>query len=162
MNYSRVIDEIFSQFDGPRFSVRLWEGLERHYGSGISTAFTLVIKDALTAQRLLGQGSLGFGESYMEGHLRIEGDLEAYLRLRHQFKKVRRSLRLVLATFLARRNLSRNRKEDIAHHYDLAENKVSAQGNKVSGTFSSKSSSDTSCKLLPNRSFGTENETLST
>src|SRR3989344_8571063 len=101
MNYSRVIDEIFSQFNGPRFSIKLWDGSERYYGSGTSTAFTLVIDDAITAQRLLAQGALGFGEAYMEGRLRIEGDLEAYLRLRHQFKYVRRSLRLALATFLA-------------------------------------------------------------
>ena len=119
MNYVRVIDEIFSQFEGPKFSVKLWDGKETCYGSGTSTVFTLVISDSMTAQRLLGEGSLGFGESYMEGRLRIDGDLEAYLRLRHQFRRVRRSLRLILATFLARRSTSRHRKADIAHHYDL-------------------------------------------
>ncbi len=119
MNYSRVIDEIFRQFDGPRFSIKLWDGSERYYGSGESIAFTLVIDDAITAQRLLAQGALGFGEAYMEGSLRIEGDLEAYLRLRHQFKHVRRSLRLMFATFLASRNIPRDRKDQIAYHYDL-------------------------------------------
>lgn len=119
MNYARVIDEIFSQFEGPKFSVKLWDGKVRHYGAGDGVAFTLIIDDSATAERLLGEGSMGFGESYMEGRLRIEGDLEAYLRLRHEFKRVRRSLRLALATFLARRNTSRRRKEDIAYHYDL-------------------------------------------
>ena len=119
MNYSRVIDEIFSQFNGPRFSIKLWDGSERYYGSGTSTAFTLVIDDAITAQRLLAQGALGFGEAYMEGRLRIEGDLEAYLRLRHQFKYVRGSLRLLWATFLASRSIPRDRKDQIAYHYDL-------------------------------------------
>lgn len=119
MNYARVIDEIFSQFKGPRFAVKLWDGRERHYGSGTVDAFTLVINDEYTARRLLGEGSIGFGESYMEGRLRIEGDLEAYLRLRHQFKHVRRTPRLLLASFLARRGAKRNRKRDIAYHYDL-------------------------------------------
>ncbi|OGG50818.1 hypothetical protein A2704_06490 [Candidatus Kaiserbacteria bacterium RIFCSPHIGHO2_01_FULL_54_36b] len=118
MNYSRVLDEIFSQFNGPAFSVKLWDGEARQYGTGTSPSFTLYVRDASTAQRLLGEGSLGFGEAYMKGDIRIEGDLEAYLRLRHQFKRVRRSLRLVLATFLARRNTSR-RKDEIAYHYDL-------------------------------------------
>jgi len=119
MNYVRVIDEIFSQFDGPRFAIKLWDGSERYYGSGTSTAFTLVMDDALTAQRLLAQGALGFGEAYMEGKLRIEGDLEAYLRLRHQFKHVRRSLRLIFATFLSSRSVPRDRKDQIAYHYDI-------------------------------------------
>ena len=119
MNYSRTIDEIFSHFNGPRFSIKLWDGQERFYGTGSSTTFTLVINDKATAQRLLAQGALGFGEAYMEGRLRVEGDLEAYLRLRHQFKHVRRSLRLALATFLAGWSVSRNRKDQIAYHYDL-------------------------------------------
>ena len=72
-----------------------------------------------SSQHLLGQGSLGFGEAYTEGRLHIEGDLEAYLRLRHQLKQIRPSLRLALATFLARRNTSHQRKEDIGYHYNL-------------------------------------------
>ncbi|OHA41975.1 MAG: hypothetical protein A3G59_00265 [Candidatus Taylorbacteria bacterium RIFCSPLOWO2_12_FULL_47_20] len=119
MNYSRVINEIFSQFTGPRFGIKLWDGTERYYGSGTSTIFTLVIDDAKTAQRLLAQGALGFGEAYMEGKLHIEGDIEGYLRLRHQFKHVRRSFRLILATFLATRSMPKDREDQIAYHYDL-------------------------------------------
>lgn len=119
MNYLRVIDEIFSQFAGPKFAVKLWDGQERLYGTGPSSAFTLVIDDEATAQRLLAEGALGFGDAYMEGRLRVEGDLEAYLRLRHQFKHVRRSLRLALATLLAVWSTPRNRKDQIAYHYDL-------------------------------------------
>lgn len=118
MNYSRIIQEIFSQFKGPKFSIKLWDGQEYFYGTGPLKTFTLVIKDEKTAQRLLAHGALGFGESYMEGRLQIEGDLEAYLRLRHQFKHVRRSLRLVLATLLANWSVPRDRKEQIAYHYD--------------------------------------------
>lgn len=119
MNYLHVIDEIFSQFTGPRFSVKLWDGQERFYGTGPSSTFTLVIDDEATVQRLLAEGALGFGESYMEGKLRVEGDLEAYLGLRHQFKHVRRSLRLAIATLLAMWSTPRNRKDQIAYHYDL-------------------------------------------
>jgi cyclopropane-fatty-acyl-phospholipid synthase len=119
MNYLHVIDEIFSQFTGPRFSVKLWDGQERFYGTGPSSTFTLVIDDEATVQRLLAEGALGFGESYMEGKLRVEGDLEAYLGLRHQFKHVRRSLRLVMATLLAMWSTPSNRKDQIAYHYDL-------------------------------------------
>ena len=119
MNYLHVTNEIFNEFEGPKFSIKLWDGKERYYGSGKVTVFTLIIKDELTAQRLLGQGSLGFGEAYMDGSLRIEGNIEAYLRLRHQFKRVRRSWRLILAKFLSSWKVPRDRKGQIAQHYDL-------------------------------------------
>lgn len=119
MNYSTVIDEIFSQFSGPKFSIKLWDGSERSYGTGDQNIFTLTISDAKTVQRLLAEGSLGFGESYMEGKIQITGDLEGYLRMRHQFKHVKRSFRLILATFLATRSIPKDRKGQISYHYDL-------------------------------------------
>jgi len=119
MNYAKVMQEIFSQFDGERFSIKLWDGKEYLYGTGPSPVFTLTLKDEKTAERLLAQGALGFGEAYMEGKIEIEGDLEAYLKIRHQFKHVRRSWRLTLAALVARWNTPRSRKEQIAYHYDL-------------------------------------------
>ena len=119
MDYSKVIQEIFSQFTGQKFAVRLWDGKVHEYGSGEIASFTLVLNDENTARRLLAQGSLGFGESYMEGKLDIEGDIEAYLKMRHQFKRVRKSIRLALATFLAKRSIPKDRKDQIAYHYDI-------------------------------------------
>lgn len=119
MNYSAVIDEIFNQFTGPKFLIKLWDGSERSYGTGDHNIFTLTISDERTAKRLLAEGSLGFGESYMEGKIQITGDLEGYLRMRHQFKRVKRSFRLILATFLASRSIPKDRKEQISYHYDL-------------------------------------------
>src|SRR5882724_9568055 len=115
MNYARAMQEIFSQFKGPRFSIKLWDGNEYSYGTGTSSTFTLVFQDEKTAERLLAQGALGFGEAYMEGTLRVDGDLDAYLRTRHQFKHIRRSWRLVLAALLARRNIPLSRKEQISY-----------------------------------------------
>lgn len=119
MDYSKVIQEIFSQFTGQKFLIRLWNGKTYEYGSGGTPLFTLVLNDENTARRLLAQGSLGFGESYMEGKLDIEGDIEAYLKMRHQFKHVRKSIRLALATFLAKRSIPKDRKDQIAYHYDI-------------------------------------------
>ena len=58
MDYSRVINEIFSQFTGPKFAVKLWDGSVRYYGTGDSTLFTLIINDSMAVQRLLAQGSV--------------------------------------------------------------------------------------------------------
>ena len=119
MNYLRVIEKIFQQYQGPKFSVQLWDSRERFYGSGESANFKLIIKDAVTVQRLLSQGSLGFGESFMDGSLDVKGNIEAYLRLRHNFKKVHFSLLLGFAKFWASFTAPRDRKNQIAYHYDL-------------------------------------------
>jgi cyclopropane-fatty-acyl-phospholipid synthase len=119
MNYTKVIDEIFSQFKGSKLSVKLWDGSEFTYGKGKNKNFTLVFKNEEAVKRLLAQGSIGFGESYMDGSLSVEGDIEAYLRLRHQIKHIRRSSRLVKAVLISRMSTPRNRRDQIAHHYDL-------------------------------------------
>lgn len=119
MNYARIIDGIFSQFSDSKFSVKLWDGSEFTYGKGNKKDFTLVFNNAATLKRLLAQGSIGFGESYMDGSLRIEGDLEAYLRLRHQVKHIKRSFGLVKAGLVSKMSIPRDRKGQIAYHYDL-------------------------------------------
>jgi cyclopropane-fatty-acyl-phospholipid synthase len=119
MDYARAIDEIFKQFDGPKFGIKLWDGEERFYGKTEPKVFTLFIKDPRTAKRFLTQGSLGFGESYMEGATWIEGNIEDYLRLRHQSKRIQPSLQLTLVTLMARMSTPHTRKNQIAYHYDL-------------------------------------------
>lgn len=119
MNYVQIVDEVFSQFSGPQFSVKFWNGEERFYGQEGSKTFSLVLKNEFTAKRLLAQGALGFGESFMDGSLHIEGDIEAYLRLRHQFKHIRHSLSLMFATLVAHATVPKNREDQIAYHYDL-------------------------------------------
>jgi len=119
MNYIRVIDKIFNQFNGPKFSIRFWNGEERYYGSGESIVFSMIISDVMTARRLLSQGSIGFGEAYIDERIKIEGDIESYLRLRHQFKKRKFSLYLATAVFLASRNIPHTREKQISQHYDL-------------------------------------------
>lgn len=119
MNYIKVIEEIFRQYEGSKFSVQLWDNKERFYGSGATVNFKLIIKDSFTVQRLLSQGSLGFGESFMDGSLKVEGNIEAYLRLRHHFKKVRFSPLLAIAKFLASHKIPKDRRNQIAYHYDL-------------------------------------------
>lgn len=147
MNYTRVIDEIFSQIEGVRFDVRLWNGQQLQYGKGRTKAFTLIFEDERTAKRLLSQGALGFGESYMDGTLRIQGDLEAYLRLRHQFKMIKPSLRMAAASFLASQTVPKDTKGRISYHYDL--------GNDFFGLFLDEKTMSYSCGL-----YATGKETL--
>ena len=119
MNYIKVLDDIFKQFEGPRFGVRLWDGKTTYYGKFGNPSFTLYITKPSVVKRLLAEGALGFGESYMDGTLDIEGSLEGYLKLRHQNKHVKSSLRLVMAKFWAELSKPKNREGQISYHYDL-------------------------------------------
>ena len=119
MNYIKILDDIFKQFEGPKFGVRAWNNETKYYGSGNDTEFTLCITKPGVVKRLLAEGALGFGESYMNGTLDIEGDIESYLKLRHQFKHVKPSARLVLAKLWAELTKPKNRNGQIAYHYDL-------------------------------------------
>jgi cyclopropane-fatty-acyl-phospholipid synthase len=119
INYIKVFDRIFSQFDGVGFSIVFWDGETHHYGKEDETLFSMTIKDNQTAKRLLGGGSIGFGEAYMSGQIIIEGELDSYLKLRHQVKKKKFSLLVAIAVFLARRHVKHSRQDQIAHHYDI-------------------------------------------
>lgn len=119
MDYLRILDDIFSQFSCPAFATRLWDGKTRTYGNEGAPKFTLVINDEKTARRLVREGALGFGESYMDASLDVEGDLEAYMRTRHQFKYVKPSLELLTATLLSKLTSPFTRTGHIAKHYDL-------------------------------------------
>jgi len=119
MDYAKVLDDIFKQFDGPKFGVRFWNNETKYYGSGNDIDFILSITKPNVVKRLLAEGALGFGESYMNGTLDVEGDLEAYLQLRHQFKHVKPSIRLVLAKLWAELTKPKMRGGQISYHYDL-------------------------------------------
>ncbi len=118
MDYTKVLDSFFSQFAGGRFGIRYWTNEVFHYGSGDRDLFTLHIKRPQVVKRLLTEGALGFGESYMQGDLDIEGDIASYLKLRHQHRHFTPSVRLVLARFWAELTKPRRRDAQIAHHYD--------------------------------------------
>ena len=45
MNYIRALDKIFNQFNGPKFSIRFWNGEEHYYGLGESSGFSIIISD---------------------------------------------------------------------------------------------------------------------
>lgn len=152
IDYANLINEIFSQIHGPKFSVKLWNGQEFIYGTGKNKAFTLVFENEVTAKRLFQEGALGFGETYMAGTLRIEGSLEEYLRLRHQFKNVKPSARMIVAKMLAQKGASLTTEDQISYHYD--------QGNDFFTRFLDEQTNSYSSALFTNKNQSLENAQL--
>ncbi len=149
MDYGKVVNEIFSQITGVRFDIKIWDSRLFVYGNKKEKpVFTLIFKDANTAKRLLSEGALGFGEAYMEGKLQIKGDVDAYLRIRHQFKNIKPSVRMVAASLLAKRQTLKSTKDQISYHYDL--------GNDFFDKFLDEQTMSYSCALYsaPNQKLG--------
>jgi cyclopropane-fatty-acyl-phospholipid synthase len=104
------------------FSVRYWDGAEVRYGNG-NPQFKLNIKTRQAGGRIFSDGTLGFGEEYMNGNLEVEGDLRALLRFGFDpaFSTMKLSLwnkLKVLAGFLRYRQTLRKAPANISAGYD--------------------------------------------
>jgi len=145
MDYGKIVNDIFSQISGARFDIKLWDSRKFKYGNTKKKpGFTLVFEDENTAKRLLSEGALGFGEAYMEGKLHIEGSIDDYLRLRHQFKSIKPSARMIIATLLAKHGGLKSTEDQIAYHYDI--------GNDFFEKFLDEQTKSYSCALFKNPS----------
>lgn len=83
---------------------------------------TIRIADRATLLRLLANPEVGFGDSYGEGKVQIEGDLVRVLEMIYRSpSKAARIHRRLLATLggWTRFNTMRGSKKNIHHHYDL-------------------------------------------
>jgi len=106
-----------------RVVVRFWDGDTVTLGDGAPDV-TLLIRTEEALRRCLGDGFLGFGESYMAGDIDIEGDANVLFRLGHvgDFGSMQLSWKEKLrfaALFLRHQGTPRRARKNIAHHYNL-------------------------------------------
>jgi len=106
---------------GIGFAVLYWDSDKIHYGNKNEEQFCLSIKDEIAGRSLLSGGSLRFGEAYCSGEIEIEGNIQAYLRMRHINGAVRnnKSLLAKILKIITNNKNRKNRKENISYHYDL-------------------------------------------
>lgn len=62
------------------YVIQFWDGEQRHYGEG-TPSFKIVFRTSSAARHLLSNGTLGFGEEYMNGNIDVEGDFGQFMRL---------------------------------------------------------------------------------
>ena len=127
---------------GTPFEVEFWDGTKEEYGSG-NQSFRLVLKKKETIKRILGGGSLGFGEEFMKGNILIEGNLQDFIKMLYggTYSNLRLSLGNKLKIFLnylfslGTRALAKGEdetlvssptisksKKNVSYHYDLGDN----------------------------------------
>jgi cyclopropane-fatty-acyl-phospholipid synthase len=104
------------------FAVRLWDG-EVH-SIGDAPAFTIWFKEQSAASRTLADGFMGFGESYMDGSIDVDGDMQLLFRLGFAVGYTQHSMSLglklrILLLYILKQNTLKGSRKNISHHYDV-------------------------------------------
>ncbi|MGB0385933.1 MAG: class I SAM-dependent methyltransferase [Ardenticatenaceae bacterium] len=113
-----------SEFDPDTpFVVQDWTGEVTRYGRG-EAVFRLRIHSLNALKRTLKDGGLGFGEEFMAGNIEVEGDLQAFLKLKEAPVYDTGQLSWgekgrFLLSLLRTRNTVQRVKKNVSHHYDL-------------------------------------------
>ena len=113
-----LFDKILSRLSHGGLEVVYWDGDKRHYGPDAPTV-TITFDSPKVARAILNSMSLGFGENYAAGHLQVDGSLIEVGRLVNQNTDAFKNLKLTNVVQKLQRNIPRNQKKFIQHHYDI-------------------------------------------
>lgn len=129
---SGALGELFRDYDGPPFAIRLWDGSAWRSPGDAAPACTLVLNSEKALQSLALEGSqIALGEAYVHGELDVEGDLFCVFEVARHVLSRSAGLRESLSGKLARRAFLMARtvkyglphspardRTSIAYHYD--------------------------------------------
>ena len=105
------------------FEVEFWDGTKEKYGSG-PEKFKLVLKNKRVIKRILGGGSLGFGEEFMKGNILIEGNLQELISMKYGQNFIDLNLSLkdklkIFYNYITSLGTLLNSKKNVSYHYDV-------------------------------------------
>ncbi len=105
------------------FEVEFWDGTKEKYGSG-AKKIKLALKNKGVIKRILGGGSLGFGEEFMRGNILVEGNLQDFIKMGYGQNLVDFNLSLedklkIFYNYLSSLGTVLNSKRNISYHYDI-------------------------------------------
>jgi cyclopropane-fatty-acyl-phospholipid synthase len=98
--------------------VKYWDGTATKYGEG-EPYFVVTISDPAALRAMLKNLTLGFGESYMNGQIEVEGDLENIGRILAENIQTFRPLEFTRNLQPRRANRLGTQQALVAHHYDI-------------------------------------------
>ena len=114
---------IMSVVGNPRIALRLWDGNEFYFADGTPVG-VMELRDRRALLRLVAQGSVGLGEGYSKGTIKIHGDILEFLNeaaravTRRRFSGYYWDKFRSLLFSIRGNTLSRSR-DNVHHHYDL-------------------------------------------
>lgn len=118
MMEKRLLNSILERIRHGGVRLTYWDGDTYTFGPE-KPYYHMTIKSPLAVRRMLRNLSLGFGESYAEGMIEIEGDLEGPVRLLAENQAAFATLGKLLPLARLRRNVTKKQRAYIAHHYDV-------------------------------------------
>jgi cyclopropane-fatty-acyl-phospholipid synthase len=114
----RLLHTLASRIRKGALKITYWDGTTKTYGSG-PAYLTLTLNSPRAVRAILRNMTVGFGESYMEGLIDIDGPLENIGRLVSENAAAFNTLGLTRLTRLTNSNRASKQKQQIQHHYDL-------------------------------------------
>ena len=117
----KLLDQILKRIKNGALRVSYWDGTEKLYGVG-KPLVHVTIKSAKAVRATLSNLSLGFGESYMNGLIDIDGPLDQINRLASENKPALKALGSLNWTRAKNINIRSRQRQQIAHHYDISNN----------------------------------------
>lgn len=118
----QIADAMHAAVPEASFAVRFWD--DDVYAIGQAPAFTLWFKEKQAASRVIADGFMGFGESYMTGAIEVDGDMQLLFRLGfavgYTDHKMSLGLKIrILVLYILKQNTLTGSRKNIAHHYDV-------------------------------------------
>ncbi len=113
--------DTLAQINNANFTVTFWDGSVCKVGNG--NDFKLHFRNKESLKKILLDTPLGFGEGYVNGDIRVEGDLMQIISVGLLSKKLQeRTNQSLFNTFklnVLQRNNKKADKQNIAYHYDI-------------------------------------------
>jgi len=114
----KLLDTVLSRVRSGAVRITYWDGSEKVYGDG-KPLVHVTIKTPKAIRKVLRQLSLGFGESYMEGLIDIDGPLDQIMRLNSENRPSSKLLKKFHVVRAHNTNVRKKQRGYIAHHYDI-------------------------------------------
>ena len=119
----KLLKSLHSHFPDTPFRVEFWNGSEKKYGEG-KEKFRLVLKSKKSVNRILTEGSIGFGEEFMRGNILVEGNIQDLLKMSYDknYTNLGLSLKSALEIFwryIFSLGTVSNSRKNIKKHYDI-------------------------------------------
>ncbi len=114
----RIIHSILGRLKHGGLKVTYWDGETHVYGTA-KPYFHMHLKSPKAVRAILKNMSLGFGESYANGLIEIEGRLSGAAQLVHENQAAFSGLQKATRLTRLHKNVRSKQRSYIAHHYDL-------------------------------------------
>ncbi len=113
-----AFDAVLSKIRTGAVKINYWDSTSSTYGKG-KPYFKMTVKDPKAIRMIFKNMSVGFGESYMDKLIEIEGPLDNVGKLVSQNSQAFNKLTFAKFTRKLNTNSFSNQKQHVQHHYDL-------------------------------------------